>query len=665
MVRILFVIVGVAVASTASYAGPPNPNFIYYRATALFGPAGEVVTSTLYKEACAGTLPPAAVFPAPPIVPCVADGRRLKATIPFSAQNPPTFIPANVSSTMNVDANLAGLTVNIAGAASGELVLAGESVEAFLYQPDIPAVAGATVQLKIRIDSRLSFSSFWLDVDLRSDQNSQVLAFGPPNLPPNGVFTTPALTIGPSGKYSIALTLNAGANQSGSLSRVPVSNSSAYVKVTIGKYVALGDSYSSGAGDLPYGASPEDQMCRRSVNNFPAQLDRPYLVFPACSGTTIDTLPPQLNRLDEATDLVTITVGGNDACFAQVVSFCAQQGGPCGAQTFPAQTTGCVNSGGKTLGQVFNDKITGLGPRLVNVYQDIRTRAPHARILALTYPNPFPFKLFVPFCPQSAQVLYAANAEYLSRLAISLNAAVMVAAMQAGVEFVDLNFDAHSQFPQHTLCDASSWFLDPIAAAFMGQIPASFHPNNTGEIEMARIIKAALDGSSGQTTPVQIGQQQSSESGPVTVAGGQGSMTVSSTWAGSDIVMSLISPSGRIISRSTVDPLVRHIAGPTFEAYTVMLPEAGNWRLRFYGADVPPGGEQVDWRAVVAPRAPGDADFDGVATCADASVVRAAFGKRASQPGFDPRADMNNDGVIDVRDLSEVSRNLFAGVTCR
>lgn len=406
-------------------------------------------------------------------------------------------------------------------------------------------------------------------------------------------------------------------------------------------------------------------MCRRSVNNFPAQLDRPYLVFPACSGATIDTLPPQLNRLDEGTDLVTLTVGGNDACFAQVVSFCATQGGPCGAQTFPAQTTGCVNSGGKTLGQVFNDKITGLGPRLVNVYQDIRTRAPHARILALTYPNPFPFKLLVPFCPQSAQVLYPANAEYLSRLAISLNAAVMVAAMQAGIEFVDLNFDAHSQFSQHTLCDLVSWFLDPIAAAFMGQIPASFHPNTAGEIEMARIIKAALDGPSSQTTPVQIGQQQSSESGPVTVAGGQGSMTVSSTWAGSDIVMSLISPSGRIISRSTVDPLVRHIVGPTFEVYTVLLPEPGNWRLRFYGADVPATGEQVDWRAVVAPRAPGDADFDGVATCADASVVRAAFGKRASQPGFDPRADMNKDGVIDVRDLSEVSRNLFAGVTCR
>ena len=153
--------------------------------------------------------------------------------------------------------------------------------------------------------------------------------------------------------------------------------------------------------------------------------------------------------------------------------------------------------------------------------------------------------------------------------------------------------------------------------------------------------------------------------GPLVVAAGLGGMSVSSSWPGSDIVMSLVSPSGRVINRSTVDPLISHSVGPTFEVYNITLPEPGTWTVNFFGANVAPGGETVSYRVNLIPRAPGDADGDGVATCADLSLVKASFGKRKGQPGFDPRADLNSDGVVDIRDLSAVAQNILTGITCQ
>ncbi len=60
----------------------------------------------------------------------------------------------------------------------------------------------------------------------------------------------------------------------------------------------------------------------------------------------------------------------------------------------------------------------------------------------------------------------------------------------------------------------------------------------------------------------------------------------------------------------------------------------------------------------------GDVDGDGVVTCTDVAIIRAALGRRAGQPGFDARADLNRDGVIDVRDLASVIRQLAPGVAC-
>ncbi len=89
-----------------------------------------------------------------------------------------------------------------------------------------------------------------------------------------------------------------------------------------GSYVALGDSYSSGTGTRTY--ISDGTSCYRSVYAYPsldaAQLGL-SLTFRACSGAKVaDVTNTQLSALTTSTAYVTISVGGNDAGFADVLT---------------------------------------------------------------------------------------------------------------------------------------------------------------------------------------------------------------------------------------------------------------------------------------------------------------------------------------------------------
>jgi hypothetical protein len=60
----------------------------------------------------------------------------------------------------------------------------------------------------------------------------------------------------------------------------------------------------------------------------------------------------------------------------------------------------------------------------------------------------------------------------------------------------------------------------------------------------------------------------------------------------------------------------------------------------------------------------GDVNGDGKVDCADLAIIKASFGKKCGQTGFDPRADLNGDCVVDVRDLAIVSKQLPPGTRC-
>lgn len=61
---------------------------------------------------------------------------------------------------------------------------------------------------------------------------------------------------------------------------------------------------------------------------------------------------------------------------------------------------------------------------------------------------------------------------------------------------------------------------------------------------------------------------------------------------------------------------------------------------------------------------PGDVDGNGVVNCADFDLVRASFGKYRGQPGYNSAADVNNDGVVNIQDLSTIARNVPQGTVC-
>jgi hypothetical protein len=108
-----------------------------------------------------------------------------------------------------------------------------------------------------------------------------------------------------------------------------------------GRYVALGDSVAAGAG-LPLAPGiPEEQGCARSAQAYPYQVAAAlgtYVEHLACSGAKVDeglagpqgvngnTVPAQIDRaLSTGTpDLMTITIGANDARWSQFVAKCFQ-----------------------------------------------------------------------------------------------------------------------------------------------------------------------------------------------------------------------------------------------------------------------------------------------------------------------------------------------------
>src|SRR3954471_5633345 len=63
----------------------------------------------------------------------------------------------------------------------------------------------------------------------------------------------------------------------------------------------------------------------------------------------------------------------------------------------------------------------------------------------------------------------------------------------------------------------------------------------------------------------------------------------------------------------------------------------------------------------LAARSPYDLNGDGAVNCADLTIVSASFGKRQGQAGFDPRADVNGDHLVNLVDFTSGSSALAAG----
>ena len=145
-----------------------------------------------------------------------------------------------------------------------------------------------------------------------------------------------------------------------------------------GGYVALGDSYSSGVGAGSYISS--SGSCDRSTRAYPYLWNAAHapssFAFNACSGaTTDDVLSGQLGSLNSSTGLVSITIGGNDAGFADVMTTCVLQ-----------SDSACLSR--IAIAKAYVDST--LPGKLDSVYSAISAKAPAARVVVLGYPRLLP-----------------------------------------------------------------------------------------------------------------------------------------------------------------------------------------------------------------------------------------------------------------------------------
>ncbi len=142
------------------------------------------------------------------------------------------------------------------------------------------------------------------------------------------------------------------------------------VKAPLGRYVAIGDSYTAGPGIDPI--DPGSGLCQRSALNFPSLLAEQLnksVVDVSCSGATTSaatqgatglggTLDPQVDALTKDTDLVTVEIGGNDGgLFATLLQSCSQGAVACRQYVqgqAPAVLTTTTDSVVRTLRAVSN-----------------------------------------------------------------------------------------------------------------------------------------------------------------------------------------------------------------------------------------------------------------------------------------------------------------------
>ncbi|MCF1595666.1 SGNH/GDSL hydrolase family protein [Streptomyces muensis] len=223
----------------------------------------------------------------------------------------------------------------------------------------------------------------------------------------------------------------------------------------IGGYVALGDSYSSGLGAGSYIGSSGD--CKRSTKAYPylwAAANSPSSFdFTACSGAqTGDVTAGQLAPLSPATALVSISIGGNDAGFADIMTTCVLQG-----------DSACVNR--INTAKAFVDST--LPGRLDSVYTAIRSKAPSAHVVVLGYPRFY--KLGVSGCIGLSETKRRA----LNDAADYIDAATEKRALDHGFTFADVR----PAFTGHELCSGSAW----MHSVNWLNIPESYHPTAAGQ----------------------------------------------------------------------------------------------------------------------------------------------------------------------------------------
>jgi len=285
----------------------------------------------------------------------------------------------------------------------------------------------------------------------------------------------------------------------------PITNSHQKVTYESDKleYVAMGDSYSSGEGNPPFNTWTDqflDNSCHRSDNAYGKiltssqynDLNLRLTDFVACSGATIDDVmngsvgdEPQIDALSASTDVVTITIGGNDAGFAYYAAECILF--DCGP--------------GSSLYDEIMDTIhsTDYAEQLEDLYSSILSRVtnPDAKIYVVGYPYVTPEDPFEDVSCLGFSGIVLGESETDSEGARDVVAAMNQASVDAMATlplndkflFIDPNLTG-SPFEEHDVCSSVPYFVYPFAEIAYHNW---YHPNIAGQNAYAEVVAGVIN----------------------------------------------------------------------------------------------------------------------------------------------------------------------------
>jgi lysophospholipase L1-like esterase len=255
------------------------------------------------------------------------------------------------------------------------------------------------------------------------------------------------------------------------------------------RYVALGDSYAS-VGDLQDWRT-DPVGCARATDNYPSDLaatiEPQTFVDISCGGaTTVDMAqsqsvplgsnPPQFSALTTDTDLVTLTIGGNDIGFGSIVATCAVLSvtNPFGHPCQQHYTSGGTDQLEAAIAQT--------APKVDAVLAGIQGRVPHARIVVVGYLRILPPSGGCwPLVP-----IARGDVPWLDTIEHSLNTMLSTEASAHGASAVN-----PGETTGHDACQtpANKW-VEGLIPTSTSIVPV--HPNGAGQAHVAGLVAGAL-----------------------------------------------------------------------------------------------------------------------------------------------------------------------------
>lgn len=302
-------------------------------------------------------------------------------------------------------------------------------------------------------------------------------------------------------------------------------------------YLALGDSYSSGEGDVDNDGfwykkgTEKDKQCHLSLRSYPYLLRNAWniqdnkMASVACSGALLGqdyTSPqdsyngqhaetkdiseqekdnvrnnalenympgivPQLEFVKKyKPKVVTITASGNDVGFADILKYCASDLAEAVAYNYS-----CEYVKGGPLNQLLTDAIDTQYTKIIELIAELKRASPGVKIYYVGYPSFIGGSHTNCFMTNSG-ILDGREREMINDAVQLLNNVIKNAAAAGGAQYVDIETALNGG----RLCEGSEYvtgiWATGVVDVLQGRTQEAFHPNSKGHEKIKQSIVAQV-----------------------------------------------------------------------------------------------------------------------------------------------------------------------------